>query len=107
MQPKLNLCHNLELTDTVQAICGRTKSTSSEEEAHGYGTYCKPGKGRRTVFGLEQLNNATVYLARLCSTVFAAVTKPKNEVVSSKNINMMGSQGEVSQIEVHVGEIRQ
>lgn len=42
-----------------------------------------------------------------CSTVFAAVTKPKNEVISSKNINTMGSQGEVSQIEVRVGELTQ
>lgn len=64
-------------------------------------------KEGKMVFGLEQQHNATVYLARLCSTVFAAVTKPKNEVISSKNINTMGSQGEVSQIEVHVGETRQ
>lgn len=51
------------------------------------------------MFGLEQQHNATVYLAGLCSTAFVAVTKPKNEVISSKNINMTGSQGEVSQTE--------
>lgn len=104
MQPKLNFCHNLEPTDTVLAICGRTKSTPSEEEAYGHSTYCKPGKGGRTVFGLEQQHNATVYLAGLCSTVFVAVTSPKK---SSKNIDTTGSHREVSQIEVLVGESRQ
>lgn len=95
----------MEPTDTVLAICGRTNSIPGEEGAYGAGTYCKPGKGR-TVFGLEQQHNATVHQAGLCSTGLAAVTKPKNEVTSSKNMNTPGSHREVSQTEVRVGEIR-
>lgn len=67
-----NLTSNLELTDTVLAKCGRTNSTPGEEEAYGHGTYCKPEKGRRTVFGLEQQHKATVYLAGLFNCIYSS-----------------------------------
>lgn len=99
MQPKLYICHNLALNETVLVVCGRTKFTPGEEEARGHGAFCQPGKYRRT-----QCHCGS---GRALLIAFAAVDKRRNEVISSKNINMLDSQRAVSQTEAHVTEIRQ